>query len=102
MSTADRATRSSLDPAAPARQDPMTIGWLGLPSTFWRFSGTLMLLTFVMPYAALQVYYTVLGQLGATTAGWMQAAIGLSLSVRTLLGSAHPVFLTPHVNRGGT
>jgi len=61
-----------------------------------------MLLTFVMPYAALQVYYTVLGQLGATTAGWMQAAIGLSLSVRTLLGSAHPVFLTPNVNRGGT
>jgi O-antigen/teichoic acid export membrane protein len=87
---------------APAPQDPTTLGWLGLPSTFWRFSGTLMLLTFVMPYAALQVYYTVLGQLGATTAGWMQAAIGLSLSVRTLLGSAHPVFLTPNVNRGGT
>jgi O-antigen/teichoic acid export membrane protein len=32
----------------------------------------------------------------------MQAAIGLSLSVRALLGSAHPVFLTPNVNRGGT
>jgi O-antigen/teichoic acid export membrane protein len=88
--------------AAPAPQDPASIGWLGLPTMFWRFSGTLMLLTFVMPYAALQVYTTVFRKLGPTTAGWMVAAIGLSLSVRTLLGSAHPVFLTPNVNRGGT
>lgn len=78
-----------------------TRGWLGLPPALWRFTAALMILTFVSPFVALRVHYTVLSQLGAQTAGWMQAAIGLSLSVRALLGSAHPVFLTPNVNRGG-
>jgi O-antigen/teichoic acid export membrane protein len=32
----------------------------------------------------------------------MQATLGVSIAVRTVLGSAHAVFLTPGVNRGGT
>lgn len=89
------ATTTATD--APERRD----GWLGLPPALWRFSAALMILTFIQPFVALAVHYTVLGKLGADVAGWMQAAIGLSLSVRALLGSAHPVFLTPNVNRGG-
>jgi len=94
--------RGTSTASPPAPKDPASIGWLGLPPMLWRFSATLLLLAFVMPYAALQVYSRVFRMLGPTTAGWMVAAIGLSLSVRTLLGSAHPVFLTPNVNRGGT
>lgn len=78
------------------------MGWLGVPPALWRFSTALLILTFIAPYAALRVHYTVLSDLGAQAAGYMQAAVGLSLSVRALLGSAHPVFLTPNVNRGGT
>jgi len=32
-------------------------------------------------------------------AGILQSAIGISISVRALLGAAHAVFLTPHVSR---
>ena len=73
----------------------------GLPAAIWRFSGALLILTVVAPYAALFVHYRLLSDYGAETAGWMQAAIGISLSVRGVLGSAHAVFLTPNVNRGG-
>ena len=36
---------------------------------------------------------------GAGSAGILQGAIGIGLSVRTLLGAAHSIFLTPNVNR---
>ncbi|MBI3529586.1 MAG: hypothetical protein HY067_16660 [Betaproteobacteria bacterium] len=75
---------------------------VGLPGPIWRFSGALLILTFLAPYAALFVHYRLLSDHGAETAGWMQAAIGISLAVRAVLGSAHAVFLTPNVNRGGS
>jgi hypothetical protein len=70
-----------------------------LPRRIWNFALALAGLTFIAPYAALFVYYRVLSTFGAETAGWMQAAVGISLSVRALLGSAHALFLTPNVNR---
>lgn len=73
-----------------------------LPPLLWRFSAAMLTLTFVTPYAALFVHYRVLSMLGAQAAGWMQAAIGVSIAVRAVLGSSHAVFLTPGVNRGGT
>src|SRR5262249_40032810 len=51
---------------------------------------------------ALYVHYHVMQIYGIEVAGWMQSAIGIGLAVRSLLGSAHPLFLTPNVNRGGT
>jgi hypothetical protein len=72
-----------------------------MPYGIWRFGVAMVGLTFLTPYAALFVHYLVLTDLGAEASGWMQAAIGISLAVRTVLGSAHPVFLTPNVNRGG-
>ena len=74
---------------------------LRLPPLMWKFSVALLATTFVTPYAALFVHYRVLSDYGAATAGFMQAAIGLGLAVRGVLGSAHPVFLTPNVNREG-
>lgn len=76
--------------------------FLGLPRGMWRFSGAMSILTFGSPYAALFVHYRVLQAYGATSAGWMQAAFGIGLSVRAVLGTSHSVFLTPNVNRGGT
>jgi O-antigen/teichoic acid export membrane protein len=73
-----------------------------LPREMWRFGLTLLALAFLAPYAALFVHYRVLSDLGPQASGWMQAAMGISLAVRGVLGSAHPVFLTPHLNRGGT
>jgi O-antigen/teichoic acid export membrane protein len=75
---------------------------LRLPTPIWRFSGALVILTFLSPYAALYVHYRLLSGYGADTAGWMQAAVGISLAVRAVLGSAHAVYLTPNVNRGGS
>jgi antigen flippase len=75
---------------------------VALPAPIWRFSGALLILAFLAPYAALFVHYRLLSDHGAETAGWMQAAIGISLAVRAVLGSAHAVFLTPNVNRGGS
>ncbi len=72
-----------------------------LPMPIWRFSGALLILTFLSPFAALFIHYQLLSEHGAEVAGWMQAAIGISLSVRAVLGTAHSVFLTPNVNRGG-
>ncbi len=70
-----------------------------LPPAIWRFAGALVVLTIAAPYAALFVQYTALRLYGAEASGILQAAIGISLSVRALLGTAHAVFLTPHVNR---
>jgi PST family polysaccharide transporter len=72
-----------------------------LPREIWRFGGALFGLAFLLPYAALFLHYRVLADIGASAAGLMQAAMGVSLAVRTVLGSAHSVFLTPNVNRGG-
>ncbi len=74
---------------------------VGLPAPLWRFAGALLTLAFIVPYAALFIFYQLLSNHGAEAAGWMQAAMGISLSVRGVLGSAHAVFLTPNVNRGG-
>ncbi len=76
-------------------------GPLGLPHQVWRFSGALLILTFLSPYTALFVHYGILRSRGAESAGWMQAAAGIGLAVRALLGSANSVFLTPNVNRPG-
>lgn len=73
-----------------------------LPPMLWRFSAAMLALAFLTPYAALFVHYRVLSRLGPEVAGWMQATLGVSIAVRTVLGSAHAVFLTPGVNRGGT
>lgn len=70
-----------------------------LPSEVWRFAFWLFPLTFAAPYAAWFVQYSVLSLFGAGRAGILQGAIGISLSVRTLLGAAHSIFLTPNVNR---
>ncbi len=74
----------------------------GLPGQIWRFAGALLVLSILVPYSALFVHYQVLSLHGAQAAGWMQAAIGISLAVRAVLGSAHAAFLTPNVNRGGS
>lgn len=94
-----RGTRSSA-PAARVETGPGQV--LGLPRAMWRFSGALFILTFVAPYAALFVHYRLLRYHGAQSAGWMQAAIGIALSIRVVLGTSQSIFLTPNVNRGGT
>ncbi|MEO8456124.1 MAG: polysaccharide biosynthesis C-terminal domain-containing protein [Sphingomicrobium sp.] len=70
-----------------------------MPREVWRFAIWLFPLTFAAPYAAWFVQYSVLSLYGAGSAGILQGAIGISLAVRTLLGAAHPIFLTPNVNR---
>jgi PST family polysaccharide transporter len=88
--------------APPVADAPQRPSVLGLPVAIWRFSGALLILTWLVPYAALFVHYRLLSVHGAEVAGWMQAAIGISLAVRAVVGSAHSVFLTPNVNRGGS
>ena len=65
----------------------------------WSFALWLLPLTFLAPYAGWFVKYTTLKLYGVGSAGVLQSAIGISLSVRALLGAAHAVFLTPHVSR---
>jgi PST family polysaccharide transporter len=85
--------------AAPARAGA---GDLRLPRTVWRFSLVMFGVAFLTPYAALFTHYLVLQQTGTRAAGWMQAALGIALAVRGVLGTGHSVFLTPNVNRGGS
>ena len=94
------ATTGTDAPAPPGAPQQRFV--FALPAPVWRFSGALLILTFLAPYAALFVHYRLLSGHGPETAGWMQAALGISISVRTVLGTAHSVFLTPNVNRGGT
>ena len=94
------ATTGTDAPAPPGAPQQRFV--FALPARVWRFSGALLILTFLAPYAALFVHYRLLSIHGAETAGWMQAAIGIGLSVRGVLGAAHQVFLTPNVNRGGS
>ena len=84
------------------RLPPPTLSTLALPAPVWRFSLAFVGLAFLMPYAALFIHYRILTDQGANAAGWMQAAIGIALAVRGVLGSAHPTFLTPQLTRGGT
>ncbi|MEO8483476.1 MAG: hypothetical protein ABI634_14785 [Acidobacteriota bacterium] len=72
-----------------------------LPPAIWRFAAALLALTFAAPYGSLYVQYTSLHLYGAAASGILQAAVGISLTVRTLLGTAHALFLTPQVNRQG-
>jgi O-antigen/teichoic acid export membrane protein len=72
---------------------------LRLPPEIWRFGAWLLPLAFLAPYAGWFVKYDTLKLYGVDAAGILQGAIGISLSVRALLGAAHPVFLTPNVNR---
>jgi antigen flippase len=83
---------------------PKLRGWRdALPSTrILRFSAAMFALAFLAPFAALNAHYQVLSRGGAETAGWMQAAIGISLAVRSVLGAAHPIYLVPQLNKGGT
>ncbi len=92
-----RRARKGLEPAA----GRMKLG-LALPKLVWKFCLAMLSLAFLAPYAAWFVHYRVFSSFDAATAGWMQAAIGISLAVRAVLGSAHAVFLTPNVNREGT
>ena len=73
-----------------------------LPRQVWRFSLVMFGVAFLTPYAALYTHYQVLEHAGASAAGWMQAALGIALAVRGILGTGHAVFLTPNVNRGGS
>lgn len=72
---------------------------LQLPPAMWRFAAWLLPLAFLAPYAAWYVKYSTLKLYGVNAAGILQGAIGISLSVRAVLGAAHSVFLTPNVNR---
>jgi PST family polysaccharide transporter len=72
------------------------------PMQVWRFAAALFGLSVLIPYATLYLHYSVLHRFGAAEAGWMQAAMGISLAIRGIMGSAHGALLTPHVNRGGT
>jgi O-antigen/teichoic acid export membrane protein len=83
-------------PAEPASSSLLPPGYV------WRFASALFGLSLLSPYATLYLHYNVLHQFGATEAGWMQAAMGISLAIRTIMGAAHGILLTPHVNRGGS
>lgn len=93
-----------LSPAGVRRADrlPLRLGEaFRFPGTMWRFGAWLLPLTFLAPYAAWFVKYSTLKLYGVDAAGILQGAIGISLSVRAILGAAHAVFLTPNVNRQG-
>lgn len=92
--TADRAAFGAVRPPRAEVAPPP-----GLPSEVWRFSLSLWALAALTPFAALFASYRLLHLHGAAAAGWMQAAVGLSLAVRAVLGAANEVFLTPNVNR---
>lgn len=99
-----RAARTEARGAEPVQPDgpAMPPSSVKLPPMLWRFTVAMLTLAFLTPYAALFVHYRVLSRIGAEVAGWMQAALGVSIAVRAVLGSAHSIFLTPGVNRGGT
>ncbi len=109
------AERSRPVPIAPARPEPASAGAAGgapavsfgtgivgyLPPRVWRFCLLLLPSAFLAPAVAYSVFYQVLSTQGNQAAGYMQAAVGLSLAVRSVLGAASQVFLTPLVNRAG-
>jgi O-antigen/teichoic acid export membrane protein len=91
---------------APMRSAPTAsaAGWRAAlpPPRIVRFAMTLLGLAVLAPFAALYTHYWILQREGASAAGWMQAAIGISLAVRGVLSAAHQVYLTPHLNSRGT
>jgi O-antigen/teichoic acid export membrane protein len=83
------------------RDVPVSSRSVPLPREIWVFALTMLAIAVLSPYGALYVQHRVFTIYGDVASGWMQAAIGLALAVRMLLGSAHAILLTPHVNRGG-
>lgn len=71
---------------------------LSLPLRVWKFVGALIAVTVAAPYAALFLQMTTMRLYGVEASGIVQSAVGLSLIVRTFLGTSHAVLLTPHVN----
>lgn len=92
----------SLGRVPPGTDDEGARGASGLARDVWRYSLVLLGLSFATPFAALYVYQSVLGGLGAEAAGWMQAAMGIAIAARSLLGAAHRTVLWPALNEGGT
>jgi enterobacterial common antigen flippase len=98
----DAARRIVAPGLAKADRVPLTLrDAVRLPPAMWRFAAWLLPLTFLAPYAIWFVKYSTLRLYGVDAAGILQGAIGISLSVRALLGAAQAVFLTPNVNRQG-
>src|SRR5207237_4678396 len=71
---------------------------LKLPRDVWRFAIWLFPLTFAAPYAALYIQYSTLRLSGAGRAGILQGAIGIGLTVRSLLCSSSAFFHPSNVD----
>jgi antigen flippase len=99
--SSERAPQAGSADGERAASERELSGGTWLPKIVWRFALMLLALTFLMPFAALFLHYAILVGLSAAAAGWMAAAIGISLAVKGVLGAANAVFLTPNVNRGG-
>ncbi len=87
----------------PSASTPLTASEiLGVPRGVWRFAVVLFALAFLAPWVALKVNGIVADVGGRASLGFLAAAVGVALSVRSVIGAAHPVLLTPQMNRGGT
>ncbi|MHC4513506.1 MAG: MATE family efflux transporter [Planctomycetota bacterium] len=91
--------RTPVEPQ-PQRTPERLIAWL--PTKVWRFSLSLFGLSFLAPYAALFVAYQVLVHHGEVVAGWMLAAVGISIAVRSVIGMGHRVMLAPNISKDAT
>ncbi len=65
------------------------------------FAGALYVISFTTPLAYLVARYAIVRNGGFEAAGLMQAAMGLSLALRTVMRSSNALFLTPAMNRRG-
>ena len=65
------------------------------------FAGALYVISFTTPLAYLVARYAIVRNGGFEAAGLMQAAMGLSLALRTVMRSSNALFLTPAMNRLG-
>jgi PST family polysaccharide transporter len=63
------------------------------------FSAALYITAFTSPFSELMARYAVLRVGGLENTGLFQAAIGLSLALRTVVRSSFSLFLTPSLNR---
>ena len=70
-----------------------------LPREIYRFGASLLLLSFATPFSIAFVQYSLFRSHGAAASGLMQAALGIAIATRTLLGSTHALVLTPSINR---
>jgi O-antigen/teichoic acid export membrane protein len=71
-----------------------------LPAPIWRFGLLLLAQSFLAPSVAYWVFDRVIAAHGHSVAGYMQAAMGISLAVRGVLGAGQ-FFLYPQVTRRG-